>query len=101
MRTNKEILEKFANSPVVKSIGLTKDASDRLAKAYLQCCLDTLVENGYANISENFRIDIVKLTKRVHVLRGVTYSSARDFKLKLSIGDPIHDRIKEEYSQYE
>jgi len=101
LKTENEVLENMMNSSAIRDIGLTKDGVKRFIKAYKDSILETLLDNGYVCLDEDIRIEIVRLTKRIHKLRGVNYEGSRNFKLKLSIGNPIHDKICEQYLPYE
>ena len=87
MRTISETLERFMNtSSVVKKRSLSEEECAKLIEEYHDSLKHVMMDNGYIQVSDQVRVDIVRLKKRVHVLRGQPYENHRNFKLKMRIG---------------
>lgn len=98
MRTIDETLEDFMKtSSVVKNRKLSEEECTQLLAEYQNSVKKVLIENGYVQVSEQVRIDIVKLKKRVHVLRGQPYVNHRNFKLKTRIGYIFYKEILDSF----
>ena len=59
-----------------------------------------MLENGYTNYTEQIRLDIVPITKRRYVLRGIEYESQRLYKLKATLGEELYNEIAKEYEKF-
>lgn len=99
MKSNTDILDKLMNSPRVKNLGLKKDSIIDILKNYNDIAFDSLLENGYINLGNGMILEVVQLTDRVHVLRGVSYCSTRKYKLKLTLEDEPYNKIEEYYNK--
>lgn len=99
MRTMNETLQDFMQtSSVVAKKNLSEEECAQLLSEYQDSVKRVLIENGYVQVSEQVRIDVVKLKKRVHVLRGQSYTNHRNFKLKTRIGYAFYKDILESFN---
>lgn len=95
------LLDDLMNSPKIRSIGLKKETVSGILKEYDSIILSHLLDNGYIDLGNGLMIEIVRLTDRVHVLRGVPYKSSRRYKLKLNMDESIYTKIKDYYDKLE
>ena len=94
---NEELVDRLVNSPSIRNSGLKREFIEKILDSYRDHLVDIMLENGYINLGNGFIIEIVKLTERVHVLRGVSYKSSRKYKLKLSMEESIYKKIESYY----
>ena len=102
MRTIKETFDRLmSSSSVVKNKGLSEEDVRNLIHDYQEALFNTLLENGYVNFSEAITVEIVRLTPRKHVLRGVTYyNDKRRYKLKVTFWDSFGKRIADSLKEF-
>ena len=92
-----EVINNLMKDPSIRRLGLKKDSVVSILKAYSDLALESLLENGNIELGNGLYIDIVKLTDRVHVLRGVPYNSSRKYKLKLTMDNTVYQKIEDYY----
>lgn len=71
-----------------------------IINTYIEESTKYLMENGYTQFTSDIRIDIVPITKRRYILRGVEYESQRMYKIKATLGERLYDRIYKEYNKF-
>ena len=86
--------------PDIKNLGLRREAIGKILLLYNDLMMRQLIRDSHVELENGFNIEIVPLTPRVHVLRGVTYQSTRNYKLKLTIHSEVYDTINEYYSKF-
>lgn len=97
MKTLKESIEKVYD----KFPKVNKKAIDAIIKEYQESQLDTLVKFGHLYITPEIKLEIVPITPRRYVLRGVEYKSIRLYKIKVTIvDDNFYKRIADEYDMF-
>ena len=97
--TNPSVLEKMMNSPKIKSLGLREESVLSIIEAYESAALETILENGHSDLGNGAILEVVPLIDRVHVLRGVAYRANRKYKLKITLGDDLYEKIEKYYDQ--
>lgn len=100
MKENK-LIDKLMKSARIKGLGLKREAVESILKEYEEIAFKSLLENGYVDIGNGMTIEIIRISDRVHVLRGVTYKSTRKYKLKLTMMENIYNRIESYYDELE
>ena len=93
------VLDTLMNSPRIKNLGLKKESVAEMLQSYSDLVIESLLENGHIDLFNGMSLDVVQLTSRVHVLRGVPYKSSRKYKLKLTINDNVYKKIEEYYDK--
>lgn len=71
-----------------------------IINTYIEESTKYLMENGYTQFTPDIRADVVPITKRRYILRGVEYESQRMYKIKATLGEKLYNRISKEYSQF-
>lgn len=100
MRTTKEILDTMMASDIVKSKGFSEETVQSLIDSYHDSVTKVLTENGYVQLSEDLRVEVVRLQKRKHVLRGQPYYNHRKYKLKTKMSYEYYERIAESFASF-
>lgn len=85
------------NDPKIRNLGLREEIVASIIQSYSDRAIKVLLDNGYINLDNGMYIEVVKLTDRVHVLRGVPYQSTRKYKLKLSMDESLYNKIEKYY----
>lgn len=93
------LLDELMKKPEIKNLGLRKEIIVNILKGYNDIAFDFLLENGYVSLGNGMNFEVVQLTDRVHVLRGVPYSSTRKYKLKVTLDDTPYNKIEEYYKK--
>lgn len=93
------ILDKLMETPRIKNLGLKKGSILNILEAYNNIAFDYMLENGYVELGNGMTLEIVQLSDRVHVLRGIPYKNSRKYKLKLTMEDTVYRKIEEYYSK--
>lgn len=91
-------IERFIESPKIKNLGITRETALDILKEYNDVAIGVLLENGYIDLGNGLHLEIVKISDRVHVLRGTVYKSTRQYKLKATMGEDIYKRVDEYYN---
>lgn len=100
MKNAQAILEKVQKGETAKAHDLPPEAVAGVISEYQQEIIDSLILNGYVQITNEIRIEIVPIRHRKYVLKGQEYRSNRIYKLKAGMGDKIYNRIAERYNQF-
>lgn len=95
---NTEILKRFKLTTAVTNLGLTEDAASNVLAAAYEAITSTLVDYGYVEMLDELRLDITPTKPRIHVLRGNTYTSKRNFKIKATVNGVLYDKIADSFS---
>lgn len=93
------VLDKVMANPKIKNLGLKKEVISSILNIYNEITFHSLLENGHIDLDNGMSIDIVKISDRIHVLRGITYKSHRKYKLKLSMEEYVYKRIEDYYDK--
>lgn len=94
----KEIKESFIeDSTILKKYNISEEDADTLISEYQQSIHKVLLEYGNAQVSDGFRLEVVKLKKRNHVLRGQSYSNWRKYKIKAKVSYSLYETIAEAF----
>lgn len=101
MSNYEKVLSKVLESSKVRSIGLRKEIIEELIGIYNKSVVEVMIDEGFVDIDEYCRIEIVKTQSRVHVLRGKEYSSTRTYKLRTHMHDNLYRCVKDSYSLLE
>lgn len=96
---NDPVLDSLMKNPRVRNLGLKEELVSSIIESYSELALENLLNNGYITLSNGMTIEIVQLTDRVHVLRGVSYSSNRKYKLKLTMDESLYNKISDYYEK--
>lgn len=90
----KEIKNSFIeNSNILKKYNISEEDAESLIGEYQESVHKLLLEYGYAQVSEGLRLEVVKLQKRNHVLRGQSYSNWRKYKIKAKVSYSLYETI--------
>lgn len=93
------IFDRVMEDKSIKNSGLSKKAVLRILEAYNNALLDLLLDQRIVELGNGMYMEIVNISDRVHVLRGVPYKSTRSYKLKLSMDEKIYERISKYYDK--
>lgn len=96
---NEQLLNRLMETPRIRNLGLKKEIVSSIIDSYDDIVLSILLENGHIELDSGMNMEVVKLTDRVHVLRGVSYKSNRKYKLKLTMENRVYDKIEEYYEK--
>lgn len=96
---NPDVLSKLMKSHRVRSLGLKEESLTSIIDSYESALLETLLDNGHIDLGNDIILEVVPLIDRVHVLRGVAYKSNRKYKLKITMGDELYERIENYYDK--
>lgn len=96
---NPDVLEKMMRSPRIRNLGLKEESVLSILEAYESASLETLLDNGHIDLGNDVILEVVPLLDRVHVLRGVAYKANRKYKLKITMGDQLYNKIEEYYDR--
>lgn len=96
---NEQLLNRLMETPRIRNLGLKKEIVSSILDSYDDIVLSILLENGHIELDSGMNMEVVKLTDRVHVLRGVSYKSNRKYKLKLTMENRVYDKIEEYYEK--
>lgn len=98
MRTKEYIQQKFMEkSRILQALKLRESDIQELIQDYHDAVNETLLENGYVQVSENFKIEIVRLKKRKHVLRGQSYYNHRRYKIKVKTDYDYYEKVAKSF----
>ena len=96
---NEKISKALMETPTIRNLGIKEEIVDSIINSYNDILLKVLLDSGFVNLDNGMHIEIVKLTERVHVLRGVTYQSNRKYKLKLTMEEELYKKIEDYYDR--
>lgn len=99
MSNDKAILDTLMNDPKIRNLGLKEEIVSSIIESYSNIAIEELLNNGYLSLNNGMYFEVVKLTDRVHVLRGVPYQSTRKYKLKLSMDESLYSKIEKYYDK--
>lgn len=80
--------------------GCSVEEAKKRSEQYSETLVEFLVQNGYVQINEDLRLEVIPIQPRHYVLKGNKYNSSRSYKLKASMGNPIYDKVVERYDQF-
>lgn len=92
-----QVLNKLMKTSTVRNLGLKEERVKEILDTYHKVLLDELLDNGHVELSNGMNLEIVRLTERVHVLRGIAYSNQRKYKLKLTMMDELYEQVEKYY----
>lgn len=95
MDNYERLIDSVVSDPSLQNIGLRREAVEKILSLYNKSVVDFLVGEGFVEVEDVFRLDIVKTQPRVHVLRGKEYKSTRVYKLKATMSDDVYERVVE------
>ena len=87
------------SSSVIKKYKISPEDVETLIHDYQESVLNTLLSYGYVQVSDNLRLEVVKLKQRKHVLRGQAYDNWRKYKLKAKMNYTLHGRVAETFNE--
>lgn len=96
---NDRIINTLMADSKIKNLGLKEELVSSIIRSYEDLVVDELLDKGYIYLNNGMNIEIVQLTDRIHVLRGIPYQSSRKYKLKLTMDGKLYDRIEEYYER--
>lgn len=97
-----EIINHFKqHSTIVKKKSLTDEEIAKLILEYLNSVNSILLEYGQVQVSDDFKIELVKLQKRKHVLRGREYTNWRKYKVKSTVSWKFYENIEKAFEELE
>lgn len=99
MNNTEIIRDLMMESPIVKSKKLTPEEVSKLINAYLESVNKVLLDYGVAQVSDDFKLEIVKLKSRNHVLRGKPYHNWRKYKLKVTTSWGYYENIEKVFNE--
>lgn len=88
------------NSEVIKKYNISEEDVDSLIEEYQKAVHKSLLECGYAQVSDGLRLEVVKLQKRNHVLRGQSYSNWRKYKIKAKVSYSLYETIAAAFDEF-
>lgn len=96
-----KVLTKVSDDPKVKNLGIRPEMIKRILDIYNKSVIGVLVTEGFVDVDEYCRIEVVKTQARVHVLRGKEYQSTRTYKLRAHMQDSMYKMVEESYALLE
>lgn len=96
-KKNDKVITELMSSPIIKSLGIRQDVVENILDTYHDIVLKQLVAAGHIELSNGMNLEVVKLTNRVHVLRGVSYQNTRKYKLKLTMDEDLYAKVEKYY----
>lgn len=98
MKTLNESQEKVISK--LRSTGSTLSDEDIISviNTYRESLIETMVENGHTYVTNDVRLEIVKIQPRRYVLRGVEYNSMRTYKIKADMGNATYKKVEDFYN---
>lgn len=95
------VIDKVVENPKIKNSGLKREVLETILDIYNEATFDVLVNEGYVDIGDYYKAELVKIQPRIHVLRGVEYRSRRNYKLRAYLQPRTYQIVEDFYSELE